>query len=173
MKHLLLLIALVITASSFAFGQTINSRDEKEIRNILNQMYAPSLLNNLEASIAWTKKNTDKDFIYIGYEGTVQTYDELMKTLDKFIKEHNPNTADRNFDTAKIDDVRIRTYENTALATYTFTHTQQRDNNKLLNLTFRITHLFAKRNGKWLRVLEQTTTIPASNQQTTTINKSQ
>ena len=154
MKHILLLIGLVIATSTFARGQALFSKDEKEIRDLLLKMYDVSVWNNKDAYHAARDQYMDKDFIYISREGTQQGLDEVSEDLDR-------KFANTRYEPFAFKYLTIRAYGDTAIATYVLAYRGRRDN-KPIGGKARVTKVFAKRDGKWLNILEHESNLSAT-----------
>lgn len=171
MKHLFLITLMLLITLSNGFGQTTktnktkqnnndpaaHSRAEQEIRGILNRWLQIGLSNNIQSIIADYEQNAAKNLIFINADGSVSTFEEILKTL----KERKPGELIIN--SGKFDDVQIRIYGDTAIATYILSSTGQREG-KPFSRVVRESVVFTKRNEKWLHVFEQQTNIQPHNQ---------
>jgi len=124
---------------------------EQEIRDILNEdlRKAMSLKSaDAQSQIASFEQNYAKGYISVAQDGTVYTLSEILRE----IREQGPNN--RVFDSVRMDDAQVRIHGDAAVATYVMNYTGQRDGSSFRS-SIRESAVFVKRNGKWLRILEQ------------------
>jgi hypothetical protein len=124
---------------------------EQQIRDILNEdvRKAMSLKSaDAQSQIASFEQNYAKGYISVAPNGTVYTLSEIIRS----IRENGPNN--QVYDSVRMDDARVWIHGDAAVATYVMNYTGQR-NGSAFNTSIRESAVFAKRNGKWLRILEQ------------------
>ena len=153
MKNILLLIVLVILGSTAAFGQSLYSKDEKEIVDLLVKMYDPSVWNNKDAYHTAMGQYMDPHFIYISREGADQDLDAILEDFDK-------KFATNRYEPFAFKYLTVHSYGDTAIATYILAFKGKRDS-KPFSGRVRVTKVFARRGGKWLNILEHESNISA------------
>lgn len=124
---------------------------EQQIRSILNEdvQKAMSLKSaDAQSQIASFEQNYAKGYISVASNGTVYTLSEIIRS----IRENGPNN--QVYNSVRMDDARVWIHGDAAVATYVINYTGQR-NGSSFDTSIRESAVFVKRNGKWLRILEQ------------------
>ncbi|MBC7797559.1 MAG: DUF885 family protein, partial [Pyrinomonadaceae bacterium] len=145
-KQFALVFALIIVSLSISVRTFAQPNDESEIRSIDEKLRVAFLTKDaktLESLYA-------PDFYFVNSIGEVTTRDEFLK-----------NNLDENyvFKSLAYNDEKVYLNKNTALSTYSLereaTYKGVDNGGK-----FRATRLYAKTNGKWKVVYQQSTDLP-------------
>ena len=165
MTQVLKLLCLVFVGLSPAWGQTTETNEsaqnasavpadsaaELEIRNILQQdvKSAMSLESaSARSQIAHFEQNYASGYISVGSNGTVYSLGDILKG----IREKGPNN--QKFSSVEMKDTQVLIHGDTAVATYIMSYSWQSEGQPS-NRSIRESAVFVRRDGRWLRILEQ------------------
>ncbi len=165
MKHLLILLSVVFTATLSAFGQNTEANKVtqedvsippdsialEEIKEILNHDVQQALSLSpatAQDQITHFKQHYAQTYISVAANGKVYTRDDIIKE----IKEKGPNN--QKYDSVTMKDMQIHIYGNTAVTTYIMNYAGKRED-KPFYRSVRETAVFMMKNGQWVRILEQ------------------
>ncbi len=147
----ILVVAMLVAASSFVFSQPTRSsanqkgNDEQAVRQLLN-----------EASAALSRNDTvSLDRIYAD---SYTLTNENGVLLTKALRLAAIKSGELKFESVVFDDVNIRLYGNTAVATFRVTSKAQFKGQEAGG-QFRSTSTYVKIKGRWQLVAAQTTRI--------------
>jgi hypothetical protein len=150
MKPILAVIAIVITTLS-AFGESnpaISEEDpstEHSVMQIEQELVDALLAGNGATFERYLAENC----IFTDPDGMVS---DKVKTVA------NIKSGDLKFQSSKVEDMKVKTYSNTAVATYRSTD-RASYKGKEFSGRFRWTDVFIRRNGRWQIVAAQGTRI--------------
>ena len=130
MKSIFTIVCLVLLGSSLAFGQTKKGSVEDELIKLDKAWTSAELKGDKKAAAALVAD----DYIGTTQRGELENKTQYLATLAPYA------------DTVRADDYKIRIIGNTAIMTHRATVEGVR------NMQFRSTHVWMKRNGKWLIV---------------------
>ncbi len=147
MKLIILTIAIMIALPALIICQTNvkSGGDEQAVRKVLNDLEA-ALGKNDRAGLDRIYADS---YTFTSEKGVMTT---KAQRLDAF------KAGELKYEYMKFDDVNVRMYGDTAVATFTV-------RNKLIAMgqstegTFRTTATFVKKNGRWQEVAAQSSTI--------------
>ena len=147
----LLIVAMLVAASSFVFSQPTRSsanqkgNDEKAVRQLLN-----------EISAALERSDTAAlDRIYSDDYTLVNEFGVLRPK--RHVSQHM-KSGELKYESVSFDDVNVRMYGNTAVATYRVTSKGQ-FKGQAIGGQFRATSTYVKMKGRWQLVAAQVTSI--------------
>ncbi|MGI8836721.1 MAG: nuclear transport factor 2 family protein [Pyrinomonadaceae bacterium] len=147
----LLIVAMLIAASSFVFSQKTrsstnqNDNDEKAVRQVLNEVSA-ALSRNDAAAL---------DGIYADDYTLVNEYGVLGTKAPRIAA---IKSGELKYESVSFDEVNVRMYGNTALVTYRVTSKGQ-SKGQAIGGQFRATSTYMKVKGRWQLVAAQVTRI--------------
>ena len=139
----LVLITLSLLAASLAWGQ--NGNAEQQVREV-NDRYIAAQLNNDSDSL---RKFMADDFTAIRSDGSMSTKAQEIEHIKSGALTHEKSD---------IQDVKIRVYGNTAVATVR-SYFKGTVNGKPLSSTVRVTRVWVKQKGNWKCVALQSTRV--------------
>jgi ketosteroid isomerase-like protein len=171
MIRAVLLLALILATASPASAQNARTNGvervqavasakntaEKEIRDLLEQSVREALSlesATAQSQIATFERNYARDYMSVGSNGTVYTLTDILKE----IREKGPNK--RKFSSVEMQDTQLRIHGDTAVATYVMRYSEQRADGAF-NSSIRESAVFVRRDGRWLRILEQRSNLNA------------
>ena len=147
----ILVVAMLVAASSFVFSQTTRSsanqkgNDEQAVRQLLNELSAAVGRNDIAA----LDRIYADDYMLV-YESGVQTTKAQRLAAMK--------SGELKYESLSFDEVNVRMYGNTAVATYRVTSKGQ-SKGQDIGGQFRATSTFVKIKGRWQLVAAQVTRI--------------
>lgn len=153
-NRLLAALAIVLASAIFASGQT--SKDDIELRRMLDEFLIGAGTNNA----AVHDRFWAEDLIYTRSAGSRITKEELMKGVRSAPK----GKTDAPVTIYKAEDVQIRLYGNTAVVAFRLVGTTTKMDGKQDVNQFLNTGTFVKRKGRWQAVAWQATAIPKPRQ---------
>lgn len=141
MRKILTIFALMVISLTIALGQTSNKKIEDEIQKLEDEF--DQALSKRDA--ATLDRLTTDDFM------VTNTIPARIITKEAF-KERIKNMAARAFtiESRKIDDLKVRVYGDTAIATGHVKEIRKTTDGKTTDFEIRFTDVWVKRNGKWL-----------------------
>lgn len=148
MKKLTLFALLATVAISSAQMKDAGKKTgaiEKEVTRIEQEMVDALLKGDASAN----ERYLAQDFVFTGPDG---------KVVDKAQTVADVKSGDLKFESSKLDDMKVRVYGDTAVATYGSTD-KGTYKGKDISGRFRWTDVFVKRGGKWQIVSGQGTPI--------------
>ena len=147
----LLIVAMLVAASSFVFSQTTRSgasqkgNDEQAVRQLLNDISAA-----LERSdIAALDRIYADDYTLVNESGVLGTKAPRLAAIE---------SGELKYESVGFDEVNVRMYGNTAVATYRVTSKGQ-SKGQGIGGQFRATSTYVKLKGRWQLVAAQVTRI--------------
>ncbi|HEX8249294.1 MAG TPA: nuclear transport factor 2 family protein [Pyrinomonadaceae bacterium] len=143
MKKLFISVALMMLLGALAFGQKMTV--EQTIMNIEQEMAS-----------AVIKSDTTVFEKYFADDGSFSDPMGMMMTKAELIAQFK--SGDLKIESSKVDGMKVRTYGNTAIATYTTTDKGKYKNQDISGQA-RWIDVFVKTNGKWKLVAAQGTMI--------------
>jgi ketosteroid isomerase-like protein len=143
---MLLILTLAVPATMLAQQ---NSKAEKEVRAILDEIQQAVLKGGVEAAATLDKYNAD-DFTLIQGNGAVQT---KAQNLEGY------RSGKTGFQKMDLSDVKVRVYGNTAVVTGIEKYIGEQAGVKSTDKPARFTRVLVKRDGTWKQVLKQSTNI--------------
>lgn len=169
MKSMLMVLGFIFVTISPTWGQTTGANEENrrgsgantdrtaelEIRSILDQDVHSALsleLASAESQIAHFEHNYASDYISVGANGTVYTLGDILSE----IRENGPNN--QKLSSVEMSDRHVRIHGETAVATYIMTYSWQSEDGPS-SRSIRESAVFVKRDGRWLRILEQRSSL--------------
>ena len=147
----LLIVATLVAASTFAFGQPTRSganqksSDEQAVRQLLNEI--PGALER--ADIPALDRIYADDYTLVNEHGVLTTKAPRLAAI---------KSADLKYASVGFDEVNVRLYGNTAVATYRVTSKGQ-DKGQAIGGLFRATSTYVKMKGRWQLVAAQVSPI--------------
>jgi ketosteroid isomerase-like protein len=147
----LLIVAMLVAASSFAFSQPTRSgadqkgNDEQAVRHLLNEISAA-----LErADTAALDRIYADDYTLVNESGVITTKAPRLAAL---------KSGELKYESVGFDEVNVRLYGSTALATYRVV-SKGRSKGQEIGGQFRATSTYVKMKGRWQLVAAQVTRI--------------
>jgi hypothetical protein len=150
MKPRFVIVALVILALALPASMLAqqNSKEEKEVRAVLDQITAANLKGGDEAAAAFDKLFAD-DYTRITSDGAVHNKADMLNGF---------RTGKTKIETLELSDIKIRIYGHTAVVTGNTNSKGVLVGANIPQRT-RFTRILVKRDGKWESVLYQNTRI--------------
>jgi len=143
---MLVVLAVAVPASMLAQQ---NSKAEKEVRAVLDEIQKAVLKGGVEAAAFFDKYNAD-DFTLIGPNGAVQTKAENLEGF---------RSGKTGYQKMDFSDVKVRIYGNTAVVTGIVKFIGEQAGVKYTGNQYRFTRVFVRQGGIWKHVLIQNTRI--------------
>lgn len=152
MKRILLVITMTLALPALILCQTNGKNagkkgDEQAVRQMLGELSA-ALRGNNGAELDRIYADS---YTFIGDTGVMTTKAQRLAAF---------KSGDMKFESISFDDVNVRMYGNTAVATFRVT-SKVKTNGKDAGGQFNTTATFVKMNGRWQEVAAQSTTIAA------------
>ena len=153
MKRILLSIAMLIALPALVLCQTNRNTtkqkggDEQAVRQMLGELSAALGKNDTAA----LDRIYADSFTIVGDTGVLTTKAQRFAAF---------KSGDLKFESISFDDVNVRIYGKTAVATFRVT-SKVKVNGKDAGGQFMTTATFVKMNGRWQEVAAQSTTIAA------------
>lgn len=150
-NRLALLFLVVLSAMGVTFGQG-NSRDDAELRRMLNEFLAGA--GSSDAAVHdrfWAD-----DLIYTGSSGTRIGKAELMKGV-RSAPAPKPDAAATVY---TAEDVRVQQYGDTAVVAFRLVAAAKKSDGTSESARYLNTGTFVKRRGEWRAVAWQATAMP-------------
>ena len=145
MKHLLAISIVVLTGCGFVFGD--QASDERELTKLVNDLNAALV----KQDIAFLEGILDNaDYSHFRPHGDVED-------RAKYLEDRKNGTV--RFDSLVADDIKVRSYGDTAIVTYRST-AKGKDQSGAIDEQRRWTRVFVRKGGQWKLVHAQGTTIP-------------
>ncbi len=150
-KRILLAVAMMLVLPALILCQTNDKNankkggDEQAVRQTLNDL-AAALRNNDSAGLG---RIYDDGYTFVGDTGGLTTKAQRLAAF---------KSGDIKFESAVFDDVNVRMYGKTAVATFRVT-SKLKTNGKDAGGQFNTTATFVKMNGRWQEVAAQSTPI--------------
>ncbi|MEK6325190.1 MAG: nuclear transport factor 2 family protein [Acidobacteriota bacterium] len=147
----ILVVAMLIAAASFVFSQTTRNGanqkgdDEQAVRQVLNELYAALGRNDIAAL----------DRIYPDNYTLVNESGELTTKAPRLAA---MKSGELKFESVSYDEVNVRLYGNTAVATYRAMIKGQ-FKGQAIGGQLRVTSTLVKMKGRWQLVATQATRI--------------
>lgn len=147
----ILVVAMLIAASSFAFSQTMRSsanqkgNDEQAVRQLLNEISAALG----RADTAALDRIYADDYTLVNESGVLTTKAPRLAAI---------KSGELKYESVGFDEVNVRMYGNTAVATYRVTSKGQ-SKGQDIGGQFRATSTYVKMKGRWQLVAAQVTHI--------------
>jgi len=143
---MLVVLAVAVPASMLAQQ---NSKAEKEVRAVLDEIQKAVLKGGVEAAAFFDKYNAD-DFTLIGPNGAVQTKAENLEGF---------RSGKTGYQKMDFSDVKVRIYGNTAVVTGIVKFIGEQAGVNYTGNQYRFTRVFVRQGGIWKHVLLQNTRI--------------
>lgn len=143
MKKMLMVVVIAIAAVSAAFGQM--NKDEQGVRQVINDLTA-ALRSNDTAAL---ERIYADDYTFVGDTGVLTTKAPRLAAI---------KSGELKYESISFDDMNVRLYGNTVVATFRVTSKGQ-SKGQDLGGQFRVTATFVKMKGRWQEVAAQTTRI--------------
>ena len=143
---MLVVLAVAVPASMLAQQ---NSKAEKEVRAVLDEIQKAVLKGGVEAAAFFDKYNAD-DFTLIGPNGAVQTKAENLEGF---------RSGKTGYQKMDFSDVKVRIYGNTAVVTGIVKFIGEQAGVNYTGNQYRFTRVFVRQGGIWKHVLIQNTRI--------------
>ena len=146
-----LVVAMLIAASSFVFSQPTRSsahqkgNDEPAVRQLLNDLYAALGRNDTAA----LDRIYSDDYTLVNEDGLLTTKAPRLASI---------KSGELKFESVSFDELNVRLYGNTAVATYRATSKVQFKGQDIGG-QFRVTVTLVKIKGRWQVVAAQNTRI--------------
>ena len=147
----ILVVAMLVAASSFIFSQPTRSganqkgNDEQAVRQLLDKLYAALGRNDAAA----LDRIYADDYTLVNESGVLTTKAPRLASI---------KSGELKFESVSFDDVKIRLYGNTAVATYHATFKAQSKGQDIGGQS-RVTLTLVKIKGRWQLVAAQGTRI--------------
>jgi ketosteroid isomerase-like protein len=147
----LLIVAMLIAASSFVFSQSTRSganqkgNDEQAVRQLLNDVSAALG----RADTAALDRIYADDYTLVNESGVLTTKAPRLAAI---------KSGELKYESVGFDEVSVRLYGNTAVVTYRVTSKGQLKGQEIGGL-FRATSTYVKMKGRWQLVAAQVTRI--------------
>jgi ketosteroid isomerase-like protein len=147
----LLIVAMLVAASSFVFSQPTRSganqkgNDEQAIRQLLNEI-STALGRNDAAAL---DRIYADDYTLVNESGVLTTKAPRLAAI---------KSGELKYESVGFDEVNVRLYGNTAVATYRVTSKGQLKGQEIGG-QFRATSTYMKMKGRWQLVAAQVTRI--------------
>jgi ketosteroid isomerase-like protein len=147
----LLIVAMLVAAASFVFSQPTRSgtnqkgNDEQAIRQLLNEVSAALG----RADTAALDRIYADDYTLVNESGVLTTKAPRLAAI---------KSGELKYESAVFDEVNVRLYGNTAVATYRVTSKGQLKGQEIGG-QFRATSTYVKMKGRWQLVAAQVTRI--------------
>ena len=151
MKRILVAAAVLVAASAFVFSNTTRSRapqkgnDEQAVRQLLTELSAAVGKNDTAA----LDRIYADDYTIVTDTGAVMTKAERLAAM---------KSGDLKYESVSFDDVNVRVYGNTAVATLRTTGKGQYKGQDISSQA-RATLALVKMKGRWQEVAAHTTRI--------------
>ena len=134
-------VAALATRTSSKPAQ--NSEDEQVIRNILREAAKANVQNDL----AVLDRYIADDYVSTGLRGEFQNKAQALAHF---------KSGDHKYESVDVDDLKVRVFDNTAVATYIVT-AKGKYRGEDFNVQNRNTTMFVKRQGRWQAIADQQT----------------
>jgi ketosteroid isomerase-like protein len=147
----LLIVAMLVAASSFVFSQPTRSgpnqkgNDEQAVRQLLNEISAALG----RADTAALDRIYADDYTLVNESGVLTTKAPRLAAI---------KSGELKYESVGFDEVNVRLYGNTAVATYRVTSKGQSKGQEIGG-QFRATSTYVKMKGRWQLVAAQVTRI--------------
>ncbi|MCM3900106.1 MAG: nuclear transport factor 2 family protein [Pyrinomonadaceae bacterium] len=148
MKHILV-VAMLVATSTFVFNQHSNanqkSNDEQVVQQFLNDLYAALGRNDVAA----LDRLYADDYTFVNESGVLTTKTPRLAAI---------KSGEMKYESVSFDDVKIRLYGNTAVATYRANVKAQFKGQEITG-PLQVTVTLLKIKGHWQVVAAQATRI--------------
>ncbi len=147
----ILVVAMLVAASSFVFSQPTRSsenqkgNDEQAVRQLFNELSAALGRNDTAA----LDRIYADDYTLVNESGVLTTKAPRLAAI---------RSGELKYESVSFDDVNVRMYGNTAVATYRVTSKGQ-SKGQDIGGQFRATSTYVKIKGRWQLVAAQVTRI--------------
>ncbi|CAN5320682.1 hypothetical protein BH18GEM1_BH18GEM1_18630 [soil metagenome] len=147
----ILVVAMLVAASSFVFCQPTRSSanqkgdDEQAVRQLLNELYTALGRNDTAA----LDRIYADDYTLVNEDGVLTTKAPRLAAI---------KSGELKFESVSFDEVNVRLYGNTAVATYRAINKVQFKGQEIGG-QFRVTVTLVKKNERWQVVAAQVTRI--------------
>ncbi len=147
----ILVVAMLVAASSFVFSQPTRSsanqkgNDEQAVRQLFNELSAALGRNDTAA----LDRIYADDYTLVNESGVLTTKAPRLAAI---------RSGELKYESVSFDDVNVRMYGNTAVATYRVTSKGQ-SKGQDIGGQFRATSTYVKMKGRWQLVAAQVTRI--------------
>lgn len=147
----ILLVATLVAASAVVFSQPARSSanqkgtDEQAVRQLVDELSAALGRNDTAA----LDRIYADSFTFVGETGELTTKAPRLAAI---------KSGELRYESISFDDVNVRLYGNTVVATFRVTSKGQ-SKGQDLGGQFRVTATFVKMKGRWQEVAAQTTRI--------------
>lgn len=147
----ILVVAMLVAASSFVFSQPTRSsanqkgNDEQAVRQLFNEISAALGRNDTAA----LDRIYADDYTLVNESGVLTTKAPRLAAI---------RSGELKYESVGFDDVNVRMYGNTAVATYRVTSKGQ-SKGQDIGGQFRATSTYVKMKGRWQLVAAQVTRI--------------
>ncbi|MDQ3664976.1 MAG: nuclear transport factor 2 family protein [Acidobacteriota bacterium] len=147
----LMIVAMLVTASSFVFSQTTRNsanqkgNDEQAVRQLLDEISAALTRNDIAA----LDRIYADDYTLVNESGVLGTKAPRLAAI---------KSGELKYESVGFDEVNVRMYGNTAVATYRVTSKGQ-SKGQDIGGQFRATSTYVKMKGRWQLVAAQVTRI--------------
>lgn len=133
MKQMIVSICLLLLIPAFALGQGSNRKIEEEILKLRSE---------IGEGVAAFERLTTSDFML--------TYQVPAKPFTKAEMIERLKNPSYKAESRTVDDHKVRTYGNTAVATGRIREVRKYPDGRTVNFEARFTEVWVKQNGKWL-----------------------
>jgi ketosteroid isomerase-like protein len=147
----LLIVAMVVAASSFVFSQPTHSsanqkgNDEQAVRQLLDELYAALGRNDVAA----LDQVYADDYTFVNESGILTTKAPRLAAI---------KSGELKYESVSFEDAKIRLYGNTAVATYRVNLKAQFKEQEITG-PIQVTVTLVKIKGRWQVVAAQATSI--------------
>ena len=147
----ILVVAMLVAASSFVFSQPTRGsanqkgNDEQAVRQLLNELYAALGRNDTAA----LDRIYADDYTLVNEDGVLTTKAPRLAAI---------KSGELKFESVSFDEVNVRLYGGTAVATYHAANKVQFKGQEIGG-QFRVTVTLVKKKGRWQLVAAQVTRI--------------
>ena len=143
MKNFFAVAVLLLAASGLAVADT--AADERELTQLINDLNAALV----KRDVAFLERVLDRDFVHYRPHGNVENRAQYLE---------DRKSGRVHFDSLLADEIKVRLYGDTAIVTYRST-AKGKDQYGAIDEQRRWTRVFVRKNGRWLLVESQGTTI--------------
>lgn len=136
------------------------STAENEIRDLLEQSVRGALSlesATAQSQIADFERNYVSDYLSVGSNGAVYTLTDILREI------RDKGANKRKFSSVEMQETEVRIHGDTAIATYVMRYSWQSADGAS-NSSIRESAVFVKRDGRWLRILEQRSNLTSPRQ---------
>ena len=150
MKHILLVVAMLIAVPTLVLGQTTKSTNQKDngeqaVRQLLNEISAALRRNDAAA----LDRSYADSYTLVYEDGVLTTKAPRLAAI---------KSGELKYESVSFDEVNVRLYGNTAVATYRVT-SKGKSKGQDIGGQFQATSTYMKMKGRWQLIAAQVTRI--------------